>query len=211
MRNLKALPPADPKPPYRHDPRSDSELAERLRTGDRTAFEGLFRAYYHQLVAVATRMLASPDVAEEIVQEAFLGLWRHRERPDFSPKSISGYLFSAVRKNAITVVRRRQTEKQWEDRVARAAELSVADVQHVIGLRLSDDADVHVRVNDLMAAATTAIEELPPRCRQAFLMRRQQGMSYQEIAEAMGIAPKTVEVQIGLALRTLRARLTQFL
>jgi RNA polymerase sigma-70 factor (ECF subfamily) len=54
------------------------------------------------------------------------------------------------------------------------------------------------------------VEALPPRCRQAFLLRRQHGLSYAEIAQVMGIAPKTVEVQIGAALRTLRARLAHF-
>jgi RNA polymerase sigma-70 factor (ECF subfamily) len=62
----------------------------------------------------------------------------------------------------------------------------------------------------LIAAVHEAVGELPPRCRQAFLLRRQHGLSYGEIAQVMGIAPKTVEVQIGAALRILRARLARF-
>jgi len=68
-----------------------------------------------------------------------------------------------------------------------------------------------LRAAELAAAIERAIAQLPPRCREAYLLRRQHHLSYAEIARVMGIAPKTVEIQIGAALKALRASLADWL
>ncbi len=180
----------------------DSTWADKLQGGDQAAFEELFRRYYPDLVAFATRLTGAKDVAEEIVQDVFLSMWRHRERGDATPDSISAYLFGAVRKTATSYLRHAHVEKRWRDRMGSGEDIAM--------ITPSPAADSQTRFNEVVVAARVAINELPPRCRQAFLLRRQHGLSYAEIAQVMGIAEKTVEVQIGAALRTLRARLAKF-
>jgi RNA polymerase sigma-70 factor (ECF subfamily) len=102
----------------------------------------------------------------------------------------------------MSYLRHAQVEKRWRDRVERGENISM--------ISSAPAADEETQFNELVTAVRFAVDELPPRTRQAFLLRRQHGLSYAEIAQVMGIAPKTVEVQIGAALRTLRARLSRF-
>lgn len=180
----------------------EADWANRLRMGDQSALQELFNAYYPQLVAFASRLLSENDVAEDVVQDVFLSIWRNRERTQFSKENISPYLFGAVRKGATSRLRHAQVEKRWETRVLRG--------ESDTSITRPAAADEQARFNEIVSAARLVVDELPPRCRQAFLLRRQHGLSYAEIAQVMSIAPKTVEVQIGAALRTLRIRLARF-
>ena len=183
------------------------DWADRLRAGDKGAFEELFRAYYDQLVGFASRLLGTANTdamaqAEEVVQDVFLSVWRQREAGKIAADDMAAYLFGAVRKTVTSHLRHMQVEKRWRERVNTEEGLTL--------INPSPATDAETRFNDLLAAVRVVIDELPPRCRQAFLLRRQHGLSYNEIAQVMGISPKTVEVQIGAALRTLRARLARF-
>ncbi|HEY9429482.1 MAG TPA: RNA polymerase sigma-70 factor [Gemmatimonadaceae bacterium] len=179
----------------------DSELVVRIRRGDEVAFELLFREHYRRLCLLATRMLRSDAAAEELVQDLLLNLWQQRERWEVTG-TVAGYLHAAVRNRALNQLRREQLEHQWRERVQR----------DVLPLRSETPTpDDYLASTELAEAIDEVIGDLPPRCRQAFILRRQQNLSYQEIARIMEIAPKTVEVQIGAALRALRARLAAWL
>jgi RNA polymerase sigma-70 factor (ECF subfamily) len=180
----------------------DREWARDVRAGDPTAFEELFRAYYDQLVGFAARLLGDNQAAEEVVQDVFLSVWRNRDRGDIEANNLAAYLYGAVRKTSTSRLRHLVVENRWRQRASQETEL------HPLGATPAADASAHF--NDLIVAVRSAVEELPPRTRQAFLLRRQHGLSYGEIAQVMGISPKTVEVHIGAALRTLRARLARF-
>lgn len=187
-------------------PRSsdDRDPAARLRAGDSAAFEELFRRGYEKLVAYATRILGAPDVAEEVVQDVFLSIWQNRERGDFAAENVSAYLTRAVRNRSMSRLRHVHVERRWRERISRGGKVPMIAPSPAPG------ADAEVRSNELIRAVQVAIDELPPRSRKAFLLRRQHGLSYVEIAQVMGIATKTVEVHIGAALRTLRERLAYF-
>jgi RNA polymerase sigma-70 factor (ECF subfamily) len=182
----------------RPDPPPD--WAERIRAGDRGAYEELFRTFYAPLVSYATRILFAPDLAEEVVQEVFLAIWKnHATLP---AENLSAYLYGAVRRSSTSHLRHAQVEKRWRERVALG--------ENILPIGATAAADERTRFNELIAAVRVAVEELQPRMRQAFLLRRQHGLSYNEIAQVMGITPKTVEVHIGAALRVLRGRLARF-
>ncbi len=193
-------------PPSERD-QIDLALAQRIRAGHRDAYEELFLEYYENLVRFAASLVSSQDVAEDIVQDALHRFWVYREREGFPPSNVCNYLFSSVRKNASTYLRHRRVVERWEDRAA----ISASDARAAIGIRPSESADERARFNQLVAAVQVAVDELPVRCREAYLLRRQHGMNYVEIAKVMGISRKTVEVHIGTALRILRARLAEFL
>ncbi len=179
----------------------DVELIARIRAGEEDAFGQLFRRYYRQLCAYAARIDSAGGAAEEIVQEVFFRIWMHRERLQLV-ETLAGYLYAITRNVALNRVARARTEGRWRAGV----ELDVLDVPVA-----SADADTAMRETEMAIAIDRAIGQLSPRCREAFLLRRQGHLSYAEIARRMQTTPKTVENQIAKALRHLRTALADWL
>ena len=177
---------------------SDRDLLERLRQGDASAFDAIFRAWYGPLVGTAERMLRDRAVAEELVQDVMLELWRRRETlaPDGSPQA---YLFQATRNRVLNHLRHLKIEQRSEPEVRSESPTS------------SPHADAAVAQKELDAAVHRAVQSLPDRCRQVFELSRVHGLKYSEIARQLGISVKTVEAQMGKALRTLREQLAAWL
>lgn len=175
----------------------DRELLARLRGGDSTAFDAIFRANYALLVRVAESMLQERATAEEIAQDVMLELWRRREQLDVT-ESVRGYMLQATRNRALNHLRHRAIERRSEPHLAEsAARVPLADAA--------------TREGEIEAAIRAAVAELPERCRAVFELSRIDGLKYAEIAERLGISVKTVEVQMGKALRVLRVRLVPWL
>jgi RNA polymerase sigma-70 factor (ECF subfamily) len=175
----------------------DRELLERLRSGDTTAFDAIFRTWYGPLVGTAERMLRDRAVAEELVQDVMLELWRKRETlaPDGSAQA---YLFQATRNRVLNHLRHLKIEQRSEPEIR--GESSSAP-----------HADAEVTQEELSVAVQDAVRSLPDRCREVFELSRVHGLKYTEIATQLGISVKTVEAQMGKALRTLRERLANWL
>ena len=175
----------------------DREQLARLRSGETSAFDAIFRANYALLVRVAEAMLRDRASAEEIAQDVMLELWRRRESLDVT-ESVRGYLLQATRNRALNAIRHRAIERRSEPQLA----------DGVSRLPATDSA---VREREIEVAIHAAIAELPDRCRQVFELSRIEGLKYAEIATRLGISVKTVEVQMGKALRILRERLRSWL
>jgi RNA polymerase sigma-70 factor (ECF subfamily) len=165
---------------------------EGIRAGDPAAFEALFHAEHAALCAFAYRYLKARDLAEEIVQEVFLFIWERRKTWDVR-SSVRSYLFTAVRNAAVSYLR--------HERVVRRRERDA--------LELFQIPSVHADLEEaeILAAVQRAVGRLPERCRLVFTLQREQGLTYAEVAEVLGISPKTVEVQMGRALKSLRKSL----
>ncbi len=189
--------------PHPADPESDSNVVARIRAGDERAFESLVLAHYNELCVFTARMTGSRATAEEIVQDVFLQLWRQRDRLAVSG-SIVAYLYVAVRNRALNELHRERRWRRWIEQVTRERDEDAGRAGRL-------DADERVRSRDLEQAIERAIAALPPRCRQVYVLRRQEGLSYAEIAQLVGVTPKTVDVQIGKALRLLRRYLAEWL
>jgi RNA polymerase sigma-70 factor (ECF subfamily) len=176
---------------------SDRELLGRLRDGDSTAFDEIFRTWYAPLVRTAERMLGDRAVAEELVQDVMLELWRRRETlaPDGSPQA---YLFQATRNRALNHLRHLRVAARGETHAARE-------------LTMPAQADRDAAQGELEAAVRGAMAALPPRCREVFELSRVQGLKYAEIAQTLGVSVKAVEAQMGRALRVMRERLAPWL
>ena len=185
-------------------PSPDRELVARIRAGDEHAFEAVFRTHYDGLCRFAAGIVGSDAEAEELAQEMLLRIWRQREDLMIAG-SLPAYLYAAIRNGALNRLRRGRAEQRWRDQVTREG-----DVPHHGGAEPAR-ADDDLRSTELAAAIERAVDELPPRRRQAYVLRRQHHLSYAEIAAVMEIAPKTVEIQIGAALKTLRQKLAEWL
>lgn len=158
---------------------------------DEREFETLFRTYHAPLCSFAHRYVRAPDVAEELVQEVFLHLWQQRSAWD-GRGTIKTYLYSAVRNAAVSylrherVVARRSAETlALFDRPQPSTDRRVADVETAMAVR-------------------AAVDRLPERCRLVFTLNREHGMTYADIARTLGLSIKTVDAQMGRALKALR-------
>ena len=172
-------------------------FAEWVRAGDESAFESLFRAHYAALCDYADSIVASRAVAEELVQNVFLAVWAQRER--WAPReSERAYLYGAVRNQALNHLEHRRVERRWREAAAREA---VADVS---AATLAPDP---AEAEEMTARVREAIAQLPERARQVVVLRWQHQLRYAEIAAALGISVKGVEVQLARAMRALRERL----
>ncbi len=160
-----------------------------LKQGDVRSFDALFRHYSSRLYRFAYTYLRDRAEAEEIVQDCFLKIWEKRAdlRVDVSLK---GYLFT-IAHNAILNQLRQQRRHQLYEHGVRQADPSEA----VPGSA--------VEYAELEQFYLAALEKLPPKRRQVFVMSRQQGLSYAEIARELNLSVKTVETQIAQALKFL--------
>lgn len=170
----------------------ESGWVERIRAGDSGAFEALFHTYHAPLCAFAYRYVEARDLAEEMVQEVFLFVWERRETWDVRT-SVKGYLFTAVRNAALSYLR--------HERVVRRREAETFELFD------TPSASADLEAAETLVAVQRAVGRLPERCRLVFTLHREQGLTYAEVAEVLGISPKTVEVQMGRALKSLRKAL----
>ncbi len=173
------------------------DLIERIRQGDRDAFEVVFRAYYAKLTDYANGLVRTRDGAEDVVQEVFVALWTQRERLT-TPDNLVGYLYRAVRNRSLNQLRHRRMVADWQTRAA-AEERNDAP-----------PADRETERAEITAAVKKAVATLSPRCREVFELSRDRGLTYPEIAAALGISIKTVETLMGRALKGVRERLAGF-
>jgi RNA polymerase sigma-70 factor (ECF subfamily) len=176
---------------------SDLELFQHLRAGSQDAFDSMFRTYYARLVGLAEAMLRDRGTAEEIAQDVMLELWRRRETLHVET-SLRAYLFRATRNRALNHIRHLRISRRSD--VHAAGETVAAPI-----------ADAQVAESEIDAAVQRALRVLPPRCREVFELSRMHGLKYAEIARTLDISVKTVEAQMGKALRILREELSSWL
>jgi len=179
-----------------HSMRPEGHL-DRPEANTSTSFDGLVRTHYGRLCNFAMRLVRSRETAEDIVQDVFDRVWQRRDQFDIHDPL--PYLYQAVRNRAIMHARRRQVFEHWWEGAARDVEAR------------GPDAAAQVERADLAQAVRTAVGALPDRCRLIFTMSREQDLSYAEIARLLGISVKTVETQMGRALKSLRTRLAGYL
>jgi RNA polymerase sigma-70 factor (ECF subfamily) len=168
---------------------------EKIRHGDESAFEALFRAYYPSLCRFAAGYVDADAHARDLVQDVFLRIWERRANWTVR-HSLKAYLYQAVRNRALNHVRRQNTKDDAVDDL----EYTTDDAEH----RTAADA---YHAHTLSEEVDEAIADLPERRRMAFLLHRRHGFTYKEIARIMDITTKTVENQIGRALQSLREKL----
>ncbi len=181
-----------------HHVPDDAELARRIRSGDESALATVFRAHYGALASFTLRFVDSRDVAEELVQDLFLSLWARREQLS-AIESFRTYLFRAMRNRALNHLRRKRLERKWEQENYLPAEPATPG-------RTDDE----TTGKEVAIAMDRAIAKLPPRCREVFLLSREGGLTYTQIGVSLGISVKTVETQMGRALKSLRLALEPF-
>jgi len=175
----------------------DHQRLYAIARGDTSAFTALFEAHAVALVSAANRLVHDVNVAEEVVQDVFLSIWRAGASLRVKG-SVRGYLYIAVRNSAIKWLRHRGVEQRW------------LESQHFpIEEERADDPAMLFEASDMDRRVRDAIDRLSPQAREILLLRWSEQMTYAEIATALGLAVKTVENHIGRALKVLRRLLAE--
>ena len=174
----------------------DSEIAGRIRKGDKAEFESLFRSSYVSLVKYARPLIKDQDTAEEIVQDLFVRLWQEKEKIKIE-SSLSGYLFRSVHNRCLHFIEHRKVMERH------AGEISARKAD------TAEDPSEILHYKDLQARIAGILERLPERCGTIFCMSRFEGLKYSEIAEKLSVSVKTVEASMGRALKEFRKELTE--
>lgn len=167
--------------------------------GDELAFRRIFHAYNARLYPFALKITKSEPAAQDIIQEAFLRLWVHREDVAQMEYPVA-WLYKIVSNLALTYLRKKAAELK---RLEQVASLSVP-------VNVNDTAD-NINFNELQSLLNEAIEQLPPRRKLIYTLSRQQGMSHKEIASQLGISQHTIKNQMVTALKFIQKYIRQAL
>ncbi|HLR24636.1 MAG TPA: RNA polymerase sigma-70 factor [Fodinibius sp.] len=171
------------------------EQVRRIQNGDGKAFEKLFFTYYQRLCGFAVKIVKSPDLARDCVQEVFLKIWRNRDQWEIN-HSLSTYLYQSVRNQALNILEKQKNKREYTQKYYEQDFHKGRDED-----RLSDQQRSRVK------AVWEAAETMPGRRKMVFELHRRHGLSYKEIACVMDISRKTVENHMGMALQDIRDKL----
>jgi len=172
---------------------TDQEIQSSFRQDPEKAVETLFQLYYVYLCQAAVRIIKDPRLAEDLTQEVFFELWRKKDGINFTI-SIKAYLRRAVVNKALNHIRDQKKITDDEDKMLNVESTAPSATQ------LMDS-------EELQQLIDRSVDELPEKCRLVFVLSRFEEMSYQEIADQLGISTKTVENQIVKALKHMRTAL----
>lgn len=157
----------------------------------RQDFEIFFRQHYERLCSYAYTFLKNKESCEDIVQDIFIKIWEQRQDLIGSDQ-LKFYLFTAVRNNCLTTLKKNKKNimHDWSDE----------DAPDEIEIRI----DPQEKSVDPHKMISEAMEQLPPKCREVFMLSRLSGQTYQQIADSLNISVKTVENQMGKAIKMMK-------
>lgn len=174
----------------------DSEIIRRIRQGDKGQFESLFRTSYVSLVRYAKTIIRDHDTAEEIVQDLFFRLWQDREKLQIE-SSLNGYLFRAVHNRCLHWIEHNRVVERHAHEALYSQPGEGENPSEII------------QYKELQSKIAGIIARLPERCGRIFCMNRFEGLKYAEIAEKLSVSVKTVEANMGKALKEFRKALKE--
>ncbi|MFN8254532.1 MAG: RNA polymerase sigma-70 factor [Bacteroidales bacterium] len=165
-----------------------------LRKGSVEAFNLCYDLYFSSLCSYANLIVHNHEIAEEIVQEIFVNIWIQKENLPVHT-SLKAYLAKSVKNDCLDYLKHLKVKENYAEKYLRDFSEWYEDIFYDL-------------INkDIQQSLDKAIEKLPPQCREVFTLSRFEYLSYREISEKLGISVKTVENQIGKALKIVREEL----
>ncbi|MDN5214461.1 RNA polymerase sigma-70 factor [Fulvivirgaceae bacterium BMA12] len=175
---------------------NEVKLLQGIKSGNASCYEEVFRRYYQPLCLFSLKYVKDPDEAEEIVQNMFVRIWQKRKELAIAT-SVKSYLYQSVRNACLNHLKHNNIKLDYQkNALATTSSASASDT--LVALEL----EVKVR---------ETLHKLPPERKKIFLMSRNEGLKYREIAEKLNISVKTVENQMSQALKFLKSELADFL
>jgi len=158
---------------------------------DIAQFKEIYNGHYERLCQVAYKILKDEEEAREVVQVVMLQLWEEREKVG-SIKSIGAYLYTLTYNRSLNIYKK--VKKLYVQPLDNQPEVIQLDTEPL-------------ELQELQAIIATAIDLLPAKCKEIFLLSREESLTYRQISDQLGISVKTVEAQMGIALKKLREAL----
>ncbi len=172
------------------------QILDRLRNDDQSALQELFDQCYQPVCTTIHRFIKDHALVEDLAQEVFVRFWEKRHTLQIN-SSLNGYLRRMAINEALGHLRRKK--------------VYIEELDPQTNNETAPDVEKQLLHSELEDEIRAAIDNLPPRCRTVFQLSRFEELTYQEIADKMEISIKTVENQMGKALRVLREQLQQYL
>lgn len=173
------------------------QLLIALKSGDRSAFEKIYRVYSPRIFLNILKMVKSAEDAQEILQDVFVKVWEKRELID-PEQSFKSYLFQISRFTVYNFIRKINLDKKLKAYLSRESTELYTHIEESIAYRESD------------RFIMDAIEELPNQRKQIYKLCKIEGKSYAEVGQQLGISPSTINDHIVKATKFLKARHTSF-
>ncbi|WP_455639098.1 RNA polymerase sigma-70 factor [Parabacteroides sp.] len=164
-----------------------------------------YTIYFPKLVRFSETYLLSEEDAENLVQDIFLYLWEHKEQIPLLG-NLNAYLFTMVKNRCIDFLRKQTRAGNTK---LPLSELEEKELQFKL-YSLQKFDENHFSVADIDTLITQAIDSLPERCREIFILSRMEGLRHKEIAERLNISINTIESQIAIALKKLKVALKDY-
>ncbi len=161
-------------------------------------FEEVFKAHFKNLYGYALTIVKDDIHAEEIVQQVFFKLWEKREKLNIQ-QSVQAYLYRAVHNECLNYLKHQKVKQAYQ-----------AYAKHT----MQEGTDNNIRTmigKELETKISEALERLPEQCRTIFQMSRFEQLKYREIADKLNLSIKTIENQMGKALKIMRMHLVEYL
>lgn len=171
-------------------------FSEQIRS--KHGYEALFREHYDPLCGYVFFYLKDRAASEEVVQDIFFNLWKKRNELEINT-SLKSYLYKAARNHSLNVLKHIEVRENYK--LKNEEERSQAE----------NHSHSEMEVSELEKRIEAAIDQLPPERKKIFLMSRYENLKYREIADKLDISLKTVEAQMGKALKFLREQLIDYL
>lgn len=173
---------------------TEQTLAQEIKSNNLKAFEYAFNTYANGLIEYATTLLKDADDAEDIVQQLLVQLWVNRSELNIT-SSLKGYLYRSVHNSCLNEIKKQKVRNTY------GLQQSVRDTAKAVSV-----AEV-LENKEMRLAIEKALADLPELCQVIFIKAKYEFLKYQEIADELGIPTKTVENQMGKALKLLREKL----
>lgn len=168
------------------------ELLTQLKNGDMLAFDRIYELYSHKLFSFVLKILKNEAEADDIVQEVFVKIWESRDKLG-DHKLLNSYIFTIAYNNSIDLIRKRINNNKYLEHLRNSSIIQT-----------TPSSISEIEFNELNIQIEKLIANLPDRQRQVYLLHRENGLTYPEIAKQLGISKNTVENHMVKALKYLR-------
>jgi RNA polymerase sigma-70 factor (ECF subfamily) len=171
---------------------TDEQLLSLLKNDDEAAFTELFRRYDKRIYFFALKMIKNETLAEEIVQEIFIKLWNKRDA--LTPiDNAQAYILTIAANHTLNQIKKHLSEQRMLDRLAA-----------LMKEKFTNNVEELLLLHDSETLVMQAVDKLPPQQKRVYLLSRQEGLNYEEIADKLNISRNTVRNHLVEALRSIR-------
>lgn len=176
---------------------TDERLLFLVANGDKEAFTMLYRRYWESLLTTAAKALRSRSDAADLVQDVFLSIWNRRHNLSITG-SLAAYLQTSVKYKAINYIEKNITRRDY-----------LALLTDMLANYQLPDVESQLQIKELQRVIQSAVDQMPLKMREVYLLSRQHHLSHKEIAERLGISDETVKKHIQHALQLIKATISK--